>query len=139
MQNGDLGMVYLRKNKSCTTCMPYLVTSFDNGKSWSEPTLCATKEAYYVTNNDRVVRLQNGDIYVPVNLHPRTDNEEKTIFGKGQMNFFVSRDDGKSWDLGYPSTVELADGTLFTLWYENRGKGGAKLRYLNWKLQEEKI
>ena len=35
-------------------------------------------------------------------------------------------------------TVELADGTLFTLWYENRGKGGAKLRYLNWKFQEEK-
>lgn len=107
MNNGSLGMFYLRKNNDCTTCMPYLVTSCDDGKSWSEPILCATKEAYYVTNNDRVVRSRNGDIYVPVNLHPRKDSDGKALFGKGQMNFFVSRDDGKHWDTASESFTRL--------------------------------
>ncbi len=97
MKSGDVGMFYLRKNKDCTTCMPYLVTSSDNGESWSEPILCATSENYYVTNNDRVIRLKNGDIFVPVNLHQRTDCDGKVIFGKGQMSFFASSDDGASW------------------------------------------
>jgi len=107
MQNGDIGMVYLRKNKGCTTCMPYLVTSANNGESWSAPTLCATEEAYYVTNNDRVVRLKNGDLFVPVNLHPRMDNNGKIIFGKGQMNFFVSSDDGKTWRQALEKFIRL--------------------------------
>ncbi len=47
------------------------------------------------------------------------------------INLLVSRDDGESWeacnllsgepnaDLGYPSTVELSDGTLFTVFYSH--------------------
>lgn len=47
------------------------------------------------------------------------------------INALISRDDGESWetasllsgepnaDLGYPSTVELSDGTLFTVWYSH--------------------
>jgi hypothetical protein len=60
----------------------------------------------------------------------------------------VSRDDGSTWsdpvtlssdgasrDLGYPSTVELADGSLLTAWYEKlRTSPGAVLRQLRWRL-----
>ena len=69
----------------------------------------------------------------------------------------ISSDSGENWsqeitlydqgicrDLGYPSTVELPDGSLFTLWYENiTGKEAdfsistpskAVLKYLRWKL-----
>ena len=28
------------------------------------------------------------------------------------------RDDAPDWDLGYPSTVELGDGSLFTVYYQ---------------------
>ena len=55
--------------------------------------------------------------------------------GKTWSDEIILSDDGKGWDLGYPSTAEMADGSLFTLWYENRGKG-AKLRYLQWKLEK---
>jgi hypothetical protein len=60
----------------------------------------------------------------------------------------VSKDEGRTWsepltvssdgasgDLGYPSTVELADGTLLSAWYELRtGSPLAVLRARRWKL-----
>jgi hypothetical protein len=43
--------------------------------------------------------------------------------------------DGAAGDLGYPSTVELADGTLLTVWYENmKDLGKAVLRQAKWKV-----
>ncbi|MFM8414218.1 MAG: exo-alpha-sialidase [Planctomycetota bacterium] len=60
----------------------------------------------------------------------------------------ISRDDGKTWqgdwilrgdgpdgDLGYPSTVELADGSLFTVYYQKMAKGEkCSLLWSKWKL-----
>lgn len=43
--------------------------------------------------------------------------------------------DGSSGDLGYPSTVELADGRLLTVWYElPAGSSRAVLRQATWRL-----
>jgi Neuraminidase (sialidase) len=61
----------------------------------------------------------------------------------------VSTDNGKSWsepiilsgnapshDLGYPSTAELSDGTLVTVWYEYKPDVNvALLRCARWKLK----
>jgi predicted neuraminidase len=45
--------------------------------------------------------------------------------------------DGTSGDLGYPSTVELDDGTLLTVWYEAmKGRPLAVLRQARWKLED---
>jgi Neuraminidase (sialidase) len=60
----------------------------------------------------------------------------------------ISSDNGQSWsepmilsgnapslDLGYPSTVQLSDGTLVTAWYELRPElNVASLRVARWKL-----
>jgi len=44
--------------------------------------------------------------------------------------------DGLNGDLGYPSTVELADGTLLTVWYEGmKAPKLAVLRQAKWRLQ----
>jgi len=44
--------------------------------------------------------------------------------------------DGTSGDLGYPSTVELADGTLLTVWYEAMAEPKlAVLRQATWRLE----
>jgi sialidase-1 len=62
----------------------------------------------------------------------------------------VSEDHGESWsapltlsadgaghDLGYPSTVELADGSLLSAWYERlAGSSHAVLRQAHWTLQD---
>ena len=44
-------------------------------------------------------------------------------------------DDGEGSDLGYPSTVELEDGTLVTVWYERMADSpNAVLRQAVWNL-----
>ena len=43
--------------------------------------------------------------------------------------------DATTWDVGYPSTVELADGTLLTAWYERmKDSTKAVLRQAHWTI-----
>ena len=43
--------------------------------------------------------------------------------------------DGAGGDLGYPSTVQLEDGTLITVWYERmKANPRAVLRQARWSL-----
>jgi hypothetical protein len=56
--------------------------------------------------------------------------------GKRWSGALMISDDGASGDLGYPSTVELADGALVTVWYESRkGSPRAVLRMARWRLE----
>ncbi len=41
---------------------------------------------------------------------------------------------GKTVDLGYPSTVQLDDGSLLTIWYEVQEGWFAKLRSCHWTI-----
>jgi sialidase-1 len=49
---------------------------------------------------------------------------------------YVLRDDGPDADLGYPSTVELGDGTLLTVYYQKRASAEEKCSILwtRWRL-----
>ena len=48
---------------------------------------------------------------------------------------WIVRDDGFDWDLGYPSTVELADGSLFSVYYQKvQGNHKASLLWSRWQL-----
>ena len=48
---------------------------------------------------------------------------------------WIIRDDGPDWDLGYPSTVELADGDLFTVCYQKvPGDRKCSLLWSKWRL-----
>ncbi len=45
-------------------------------------------------------------------------------------------DDGVGGDLGYPSTVELDDGSLLTVWYEKMNDSAqAVLRQAHWSIE----
>ena len=45
-------------------------------------------------------------------------------------------DDGAGYDIGYPSTVEMADGKLLTLWYElPKPSTKAVLRTARWSMK----
>ena len=47
----------------------------------------------------------------------------------------INKSGGIGGDLGYPSTVELADGSFLTVWYERmRESPKAVLRQARWKL-----
>ena len=38
------------------------------------------------------------------------------------------------WDMGYPATVEKADGTLLTIFYDHKGEGPAVIKAVDWEL-----
>ena len=66
------------------------------------------------------------------------------------IRILISRDGGKTfgkesaigvpctnWDVGYPSTVELADGSLYTVYYQRlEGDDFPSILYAHWRIEE---
>ena len=96
--NGDIGTFYLKKDEETDSCVIYVIRSSDNGKTWSEPTRCIQEDKYFVTNNDRVIKLKNGRILIPANYHAFVkDAPDKSVTSVGIFNIFASDDDGYTW------------------------------------------
>ncbi len=129
MNNGDIGAFYIVKNEDGTDII-VLSRSADEGESWSEPQSCMeclAVQDYYVLNNDRVIKLKSGRIIFAVARHTVLNSCED--FMPGEICFFISDDDGHTWQKsktefgcpfagnpdGYeePGLYELADGRLW--------------------------
>ena len=128
LQSGEIALFYLRKN-STSDCRPVLRRSFDEGKTWGEPTVCITDEvAYFVLNNDRVIQLKDGRLLFAVSKHSFPDGK---FDNQGKVLTYSSDDNGKTWQRGKsvlevrangkryaaqePGVVELKDGRIL-LW-----------------------
>jgi Neuraminidase (sialidase) len=121
LDSGEIALFYLRKN-SLTDCRPLLRTSRDEGKTWSEPTVCIESVGYFVLNNDRAIQLSSGRILLPVARH-NTPQQNK-FDGRGVISCYYSDDRGKTWQesktvpqgdnqtLQEPGVVELKDRRL---------------------------
>jgi Neuraminidase (sialidase) len=93
LKDGRIALFYLRKN-SVSDCRPCMRHSRDEGKTWSDPAVCASSDGYYVLNNDRAVQLRSGRIVLPVAYHPTVDGK----FGsRGIAMTFLSDDGGATW------------------------------------------
>ena len=101
MQNGDLGVFYLRKSMKGEDllCMPYLVRSADEGKSFEAPVCCCAVDGYFVVNNDRAVRLKSGRIVIPAAAHGESGYRARP----GRLRVMYSDDDGRSWQISQKS------------------------------------
>ena len=107
LQSGEIALFYLLKN-STKDCRPVMRRSFDEGKTWSEPTMCITDEGgYYVLNNDRVIQLKDGRILFAVAKHSFPDGR----FDKAGVVFTYSSDDnGRTWRRGKSVLSVIAPG-----------------------------
>ncbi len=97
MNNDDIGAFYIVKNNDGTDKIVF-TRSDDEGKTWSEPISCLDcldVQDYYVLNNDRVIKLDNGRIILPMARHTIHGGFEN--FAPGVICFFVSDDDGNTW------------------------------------------
>jgi len=96
--NGDVGLFYLLRNNWHDMRM-YLRRSRDEGRSWGEPVCCTPATAYYVINNDRIIRLASGRLVIPAALHPALTDEENehAVDWRALALFFLSDDDGRTW------------------------------------------
>ena len=130
--NGDIGLFYLVGLGSNDTRL-HLCRSADEGKTWSKPICCIPGSGYYVTNNDRVIRLTSGRIIIPAAFHRLKGDNLKDMYSldfRGITCFFISDDDGYTWreatnfcslnaantktGLQEPGVVELKNGTLYS-------------------------
>lgn len=127
-------IVQIRNHNKANTGETLQTESSDGGKKWSTPHSIGVWGL-----PSHLLRLRSGKLLM-------TYGHRRPPFGNQAR---VSDDGGKSWsepviisgdgaggDLGYPSTVELADGTLLSVWYEvMKGSLHAVLRQAKWKLE----
>lgn len=109
------------------------ILSTDGGKTWSEKVKVA--DGY----PSHLVRLKDGGLLMtygrrvePFGIRGKISADH----GRSWSSEFILSDDAANWDLGYPSSVELADGTLLTVWYEApKDSHKAVLKQARWTLK----
>jgi len=108
--------------------------STDGGKTWSTPHSIGVWGLPSFLNRLRDGRLlmSYGHRRKPYGNQARVSTDEGKIWSEP----VTISGDGPGGDLGYPSTVELKDGSLVTVWYEKmKGSSKAVLRQARWTLK----
>ncbi len=111
--------------------------SRDGGRTWGEPHSIGVWGL-----PSHLLRLRDGRLLMTYgHRRPPFGNQARLSadHGKSWGHAMLLSADGSGGDLGYPSTVELDDGSLLTVWYENRKapeseSSRAVLRQARWKL-----
>jgi len=105
---------------------PFL--SPDDGRTWyllDQPVLeNAGNPAHMICLRDGRIALTYGWRNSPYGVRARISRDEGVTWG----DELILRDDGKGWDLGYPRSVQRADGKIVTAYYFNDNR--AKERYI---------
>ena len=106
--------------------------SADGGKTWTIPRPIAFGYP------SQLLKLRDGRLIMTYgHRRPPFGNQARVSSDHGRTwsEPMIVSGDGTAGDLGYPSTVELADGTLLTIWYERlEGNNKAVLRQARWRL-----
>lgn len=108
--------------------------SRDGGATWTLPRAIGVDGF-----PSHLVRLKDGRLVMtyswrkaPCGIRGRVSVDHGATWGEE----FVLTADAPTWDLGYPSTVELADGELLTVWYEVMAASkNAVLRQARWRIE----
>lgn len=131
LDNGQIAIFYLLKS-SMHDCRMFMCTSMDEGRTWSESHRCIDAPGYFVVNNDRVIRLDNGRLLIPAAYHrPKLEQQPEDFAGwdwRAITLMFYSDDNGVNWKesedwwglpvrnksgLQEPGVVQLGDGSLY--------------------------
>jgi sialidase-1 len=107
--------------------------SSDGGKTWSLP---HTIGVWGLPSH--LLRLGDGRLLMTYGHRRKPYGNQARISNDGGRNWsepMIISADGAAGDLGYPSTVQLADGSLLTVWYERMADSPrAVLRQARWSL-----
>ena len=131
--NGDL-IAHIRNHNPKHNRETLQSESHDGGKTWSEPHSIGVwgLPAHLLRLNDGRLLMSYGHRRKPYGNQARVSTDH----GKTWSEPVIVSGDGAGGDLGYPSTVQLGDGSLVTVWYEKLAKSSfAVLRQTHWLLQ----
>lgn len=107
--------------------------SDDGGKTWSTPHAIGVwgLPSHLLRLHDDRLLMSYGHRRKPLGNQARVSKDGGRMWSQPIL---ISAD-GTSGDLGYPSTVQLDDGTLLTAWYERLSDSpNAQLRLARWRL-----
>ena len=114
----------------------YLCESTDGGKTWSipHPTGICGSPPHLMVHSSGAVILSYGRRAKPYGERARVSYDGGKTFGEE----IVISEEAPSDDLGYPSTVELSDGKLLTVYYQIlEGDTFASILYTEWELPSQ--
>ncbi len=141
LENGDL-LCLIRGEDLGETDSIFTIfqsVSTDKGKTWTEPEMLLDETGGAPPH---ILKLKSGKLLC-------TYGRRKLPFGIMAM---ISKDNGKTWerdirlyensvsdDIGYPSTVELHDGTLLTAFYakETDESNPCVIMQIKWKIETD--
>jgi hypothetical protein len=128
-------VVHIRNHNSADAGETLQCLSEDGGKSWSSP---RSIEVWGLPSH--LLRLRSGRLLMSYGYRRKPFGNQVRYSDDGGNSWsdaLTISDDGSGGDLGYPSTVELADGSLLTVWYERLADSPrAVLRQARWTLAD---
>lgn len=107
--------------------------SIDGGRSWSQPRAIGVWGApsHLLRLNDGRILMTYGHRRKPFGNQARVSADDGATWSEPM----ILSGDGAGYDLGYPSTVQVEDGSFVTIWYERFADNPrAQLRQALWKL-----
>ena len=108
--------------------------SSDGGKTWTVPHSIGVWGL-----PSHLLKLKDGRLLMTYGYRRKPYGNQARVsedHGRTWSKPITISDDGPGYDLGYPSTVQLADGSLLTVWYESmKSTPKAVLRQARWQLQ----
>lgn len=112
----------------------FTIFSTNGGRSFSEPELldlCGTPPHFLLHSSGAVV-LTYGRRAAPCGERARVSRDGGKTWGEE----IVISPEASDWDLGYPSSVELSDGAILTVYYQKYpGDSYNSILYTKWSLQ----
>ena len=130
--NGEL-IVHIRNHNPKNNRETLQTESKDGGKTWTEPHAIGVwgLPAHLLRLKDGRLLMSYGHRRKPYGNQARVNIDH----GKTWSEPVIVSGDGAGGDLGYPSSVQLDDGSLVTVWYEKLAKSSfAVLRQAQWTL-----
>ncbi len=125
-------LVHIRNENAQNAGETLQSESADGGRTWSIP---HTIGVWGLPSF--LLRLKNGHLLMTYGYRRAPFGNQARISqdaGRTWSDPLTISADGASGDLGYPSTVELADGSLLTVWYEKpKDSPHALLRQAHWR------
>jgi hypothetical protein len=126
-------IVHIRNHNKSHAGETLQCESTDGGRTWSMPHSIGVWGL-----PSHLLRLKDGRLLMTYGHRRAPLGNQARVSGDGGQTWsepILISQDGITGDLGYPSTVELDDGTLLSVWYEVlSGSPNAVLRQARWTL-----
>lgn len=132
-----LGTIRVHGDAYAGRSTTFLTRSSDGGKTWSTPRELAGTgiPAHLLLHSSGAIVMTYGRRYGVRGEYARVSYDNGTTWSE---DIFISPE-APDWDLGYPSSTELSDGSVLTVYYQKYpGDSHNSILYTKWALPEQK-